>query len=153
MARHSTDASDTSDTCFTLFIFIFIPHLYYQHNIFIITNHHRIIFPKISYTIANVLSNLSDVSGVDDCIPELRSVFGTNWCTVKNMRPAPCPWRKPRTVCYAILFSGSNIRLRRPLLFCAESSVLPAYHSLFCSPVRPIRYNSKHYLLDSIVHL
>lgn len=56
MARHGTDASDTSDTCFALFIFIFIPHLYYQHNIFIITNHHRIIISKNSLVIAYVLS-------------------------------------------------------------------------------------------------
>lgn len=70
MARHGTDASDTSDTCFALFIFIFIPHLYYQHNIFIITNHHRIIIPKISHTIVNVLSNVSEVSAVEDCAPE-----------------------------------------------------------------------------------
>ena len=73
MARHGTDASDTSDTCFALFIFI--PYLYYPHNIFIITNHHRIIIPKISYTIANVLSNLSDVSGVEDGMLERPSRF------------------------------------------------------------------------------
>ena len=65
---------DTSDT--SLALFIFIPNLYYPHNIFIITNHHRIIISKISPAIANVLSNLSEVSGVKYCTHDLQAVSG-----------------------------------------------------------------------------
>ena len=50
--------------------FLYLFSIYYPHNILIITNHHRIIIPKISHTIVNVLSNVSEVSAVEDCAPE-----------------------------------------------------------------------------------
>lgn len=46
--------------------YIYSLFIYYPHNIFIITNHHRIIISKNSPAIAYVLSNLSEVSVVED---------------------------------------------------------------------------------------
>ena len=50
--------------------FLYLFPIYYLHNIFIITNHHRIIIPKISHTIVNVLSDVSEVSAIEACAPE-----------------------------------------------------------------------------------
>ena len=77
--------------------FLYLFPIYYLHNILIITNHHRIIIPKISYTIANVLSNLSEVSGVKYCTHDLQAVSGNIGCTVKKY--AACAVSRAQAAC------------------------------------------------------
>ena len=81
MARHGTDAW-TLRTRVLHFLYLF--SIYYPHNIFIITNHHRIIISKNSPAIAYVLSNLSEVSVVKYCTHDLQAVSGDIGCTVKQ---------------------------------------------------------------------
>ena len=132
--------------------FLYLFPIYYLHNIFIITNHHRIIISKNSPAKAYVLSNLSEVSSVKYCTHDLQAVSGNIGCTVKKYAACAASGHKPRAVRYSVLFSGLDILRQKSFPFCAESSAVVSYHSLFCSPVRPLRYNRKHYFLDSAVH-
>ncbi len=132
MARHGTDASDTSDTCFALSIFI--PYLCYLHNILSLLSSH--------YYVKNFLYNskcpvhVSEVSSVEDCTHDLRAVSGDSRLYGEKI----CGLRRVQAQAACHVLSRTILLPRHP-----EAEVFSLlrgifrHHSLLSQSVLPLR--------------